>query len=65
MPACAACGAPAAEDDRAGLDAFLRTASEIQHFQVANRLGVAGDDLPGAVICQDCAAAAAQWANVE
>ena len=67
MPTCGTCGAwfSSPELAREPLDEFLETAGSIQRFQVANRLDLAESEVPGAVVCADCVAAAIQWANVD
>lgn len=60
---CSSCGAPA--DDRGALDEFLASASDIQRYQIANRLRISEEAINDAPLCADCVTAAVQWANVD
>jgi len=63
--ACESCGRRAAEADRGALDDFLAAATDIQRFQVVNRLNLPTERVDDAILCPDCVAAAIQWANVD
>ena len=63
--ACESCGRDALETHRAALDDFLASATDIQRFQIANRLGLTSERIDDARLCADCAAEAVQWANVD
>ena len=62
---CESCGFVIGSGGRGALDFFLLSASDIQRFQVANRLGISEESVEDAALCSDCAAAAVQWANVD